>query len=79
MSVDIFAATELTQTSAEYLRIAAVSVAAYEYVYAQQSTYLVANICPRFVLTAPAEYRFYAAQSRWTWPSLACLLFILIR
>ncbi|KAH7094203.1 hypothetical protein BKA62DRAFT_42920 [Auriculariales sp. MPI-PUGE-AT-0066] len=52
----------LSETSAEYLRIASISVAAYE-----------------FLLTLPAEYRFYTTQSRWTRPSLACLLFVLIR
>ncbi|KAH7101313.1 hypothetical protein BKA62DRAFT_704194 [Auriculariales sp. MPI-PUGE-AT-0066] len=52
----------LSERSAEYLRIASISVAAYDY-----------------ILTLPDEYRFYRTQKRWTRPSLACLLFALIR
>ncbi|EJD42713.1 hypothetical protein AURDEDRAFT_168236 [Auricularia subglabra TFB-10046 SS5] len=32
-----------------------------------------------YMITLPAEYRFYRSQTRWTRPSMACILFILIR
>ncbi|KAF9235787.1 hypothetical protein BU15DRAFT_33707, partial [Melanogaster broomeanus] len=45
-----------------YLRVAALSIAAYHY-----------------ILTLPAEWRFYRSQSHICHLSLACILFILIR
>ncbi|KAG0693752.1 hypothetical protein DFH29DRAFT_376647 [Suillus ampliporus] len=49
-------------TSEEYLRIASIAVAFYDY-----------------ILTLPAEWRFYRSQSSIFHMSLACILFILIR
>ncbi|KIK44963.1 hypothetical protein CY34DRAFT_586424 [Suillus luteus UH-Slu-Lm8-n1] len=49
-------------TSEKYLRIASISIAAYDY-----------------VLTLPAEWRFYRSQSSIFHISLACALFISIR
>ncbi|KAL6306086.1 hypothetical protein BKA93DRAFT_195112 [Sparassis latifolia] len=51
----------LTDASSSYLRIAAISIAVYDY-----------------LLTLPAEWRFYKVQRSWM-PSLGCILFILIR
>lgn len=55
-------AAAVSEDSAKYLRVASISVAAYDY-----------------MITLPAEYRFYRSQTRWTRPSMACILFILIR
>ncbi|KAH7100464.1 hypothetical protein BKA62DRAFT_245702 [Auriculariales sp. MPI-PUGE-AT-0066] len=57
----VLAAT-LDEHTASYLRIASISIAAYD-----------------FLITLPAEWRFYSAQRRLTRPSLACILFIAIR
>ncbi|KAG2153922.1 hypothetical protein DEU56DRAFT_429060 [Suillus clintonianus] len=49
-------------TSEKYMRVAAISIAFYDY-----------------VITLPAEWRFYRSQSSFFHISLACALFILIR
>jgi len=46
----------------KYLRIASLSIAAYDY-----------------LITLPAEVRFYRSQSNFLRPSLGCILFVLIR
>ncbi|KAI0073636.1 hypothetical protein K474DRAFT_1710526 [Panus rudis PR-1116 ss-1] len=51
----------LKSNGAAYLRVACISIAAYDY-----------------ILTLPAEWRFYRSQRSW-WISPGCLLFILLR
>ncbi|KZV99218.1 hypothetical protein EXIGLDRAFT_249072 [Exidia glandulosa HHB12029] len=67
LSMDIFSspsflAAAVSEDSAKYLRVASISVAAYDY-----------------LITLPAEWRFYRSQAKWSRPSIACILFILIR
>ncbi|KZV89610.1 hypothetical protein EXIGLDRAFT_771596 [Exidia glandulosa HHB12029] len=57
-----FLATAVSEDSAKYLRIASISIGAYDY-----------------LITLPAEWRFYRSQTNWARPSIACVLFILIR
>ncbi|KZV94838.1 hypothetical protein EXIGLDRAFT_834676 [Exidia glandulosa HHB12029] len=57
-----FLAAAVSEDSAKYLRIASISIAAYDY-----------------LITLPAEWRFYRSQTHWARPSIACVLFILIR
>ncbi|EJD43053.1 hypothetical protein AURDEDRAFT_185811 [Auricularia subglabra TFB-10046 SS5] len=52
----------ISNTSAQYLRIAALTMATYDW-----------------LLTLPAEWRFYRSQANILRPSLACVLFFLIR
>ncbi|EJD38878.1 hypothetical protein AURDEDRAFT_116320, partial [Auricularia subglabra TFB-10046 SS5] len=56
------AVTRVPPESARYLRVAGMTIAAWEYIN-----------------TLSAEYRFYSSQERVLRPSLACILFILIR
>ncbi|KAN0085829.1 hypothetical protein V8E55_006963 [Tylopilus felleus] len=55
----------------KYLRIASLSIAAYD--LCRRST------APSYLITLPAEVRFYRSQPNILRPSLGCVLFVLIR
>jgi len=64
----VFAAG-LDENTANFLRVASISIAVYEYVSPQQ-TQATTNIsvCVSFLITLPAEWRFYSTQQRLSRP-----------
>lgn len=71
----------LDERVASYIRIASVSIAAYEYVpWFHHLTYsrTTDHASDSYLLTLPAEWRFYKSQKSWRL-STGCILFILIR
>lgn len=69
----------LDERAASYIRIASVSIAAYEYVLISTTVGSMANeASASYLLTLPAEWRFYKSQKSWR-VSTGCILFVLIR
>lgn len=71
----------LDERVASYIRIASVSIAAYEYVSTNHDVaygIVTDETSNSYLLTLPAEWRFYKSQKSWRL-STGCILFILIR
>ncbi|EJD42718.1 hypothetical protein AURDEDRAFT_168241 [Auricularia subglabra TFB-10046 SS5] len=81
LAAQLSLAAGVSLESARYLRVASITIAAWECVFSHPPGFALTGntaFC-RYIVTLGAEWAFYKTQKRITRPSLACILFFLIR